>query len=455
MPSGTDKMPLPFTGEFKRAMEVFFPFEDPSQIAVAVSGGGDSLAVTLLLNDWVQARGGSLLALTVDHGLRVESADEAVRVADMMASLGIPHKVLHWTGEKPQARLQETARQKRYDLLQQACFDAGILHLAVGHTREDQMETVLMRRDRMQRTGATWGLSGMSAVRYLRHVRLLRPVLNFSRQDLRQVCDAAGLRWIEDPSNQNINFERIRWRQDLSADQALKQAAQETMRQAAQNRKSETEELAQDIISCVDMYPEGYARLRKKTWDDLAPQQQMMVMRRVLRMVSGSVYAPRLEQTERLVTDMKQHDFNGATLSGCVVDDGGDESFFYVLREPSMVQKPVMVKAGQTVFWDKRFQVRVPADVSESVIVRAGDAKVLAMVKEAGAGAEAISVLRERRMPSVCQRMLLRSLPCLWQKQQELEKLLCIPHFSPEWAGRVSFAPAEPLVPDDFALIAG
>lgn len=454
MPSGADKMPLPFTDDFKRAMEVFSPFEDNPQLAVAVSGGGDSLALALLLHHWVLEQGGNLLALTVDHGLRAESADEAQQVAAMMAQQNIPHKILQWDGVKPDSRLQETARQKRYDLLQQACFDAGILHLAVGHTREDQMETVLMRRDRMQKNGATWGLSGMSAIRYLRHVRLLRPVLGFSRQDLRQVCDAAGVAWIEDPSNRNTEFERIRWRQDLSADPSLKQTAQDTMRQAAHNRKSETEELARDIISCVDVYPEGYARLRKKTWDDLAPPQQMMVMRRVLRMVSGADYAPRLEQTERLVADMKQHDFNGATLSGCVVDDGGDESFFYVLREPSMVEKPVTVKTGQAVLWDKRFWVRVPADVSESVIVRAGDAKVLAMVKEGEAGVEGISVLRERGVPPVCQRMLLRSLPCLWHKQGELEKLVCIPHVSQKGAELVSFTSVEPLVPDDFTLMA-
>src|SRR5688500_149409 len=169
-------------------------------IAVAVSGGGDSMALVLLLEDWTRERGGRLLALTVDHGLRPESAEEARRVHDILQSRGIEHRVLTWEGEKPQSHIQERAREARYALLCAECVREKIPFLAAAHNAEDQIETFWMR---LAHGSGLDGLAGMAARREMRGMDLLRPLLGFSREELRRYCAQAGIEWIEDPSNQN------------------------------------------------------------------------------------------------------------------------------------------------------------------------------------------------------------------------------------------------------------
>ena len=147
--------------EFAASMAALGPFERPPALAVAVSGGADSMALTLLAADWAAARRGSIVALTVDHRLRNESRAEAKQVAAWLAARGIEHKILAWTGEKPSSDVQAAAREKRYELLEDWCRRQGILHLLVAHNLDDQAETFLLR---LGRGSGLYGLSGMASV---------------------------------------------------------------------------------------------------------------------------------------------------------------------------------------------------------------------------------------------------------------------------------------------------
>src|SRR6202040_4103644 len=149
-------------GELSTALAAIGGFEARPFIAVAGSGGPDSLAFTILPHRWAPARGGQLTALTVDHRLRPESAEEARVLGGWLAARGIAHQVLVWTGAKPATGIQEAARAARYRLLAGWCRERGCLHLLTAHHREDQAETYLIRR----RAGSGIdGLAGMSAVR--------------------------------------------------------------------------------------------------------------------------------------------------------------------------------------------------------------------------------------------------------------------------------------------------
>src|SRR5712692_9076186 len=123
------------------------PFEARPRLAVAVSGGPDSLALAILCHRWAAARGGEAFALSVDHRLRPESAAEVRQVRRWLRALGIPHHVLVWKrpGARPSSALQAAARAARYGLLAQWCSRRGVLHLALAHHAGDQAETVLMR----------------------------------------------------------------------------------------------------------------------------------------------------------------------------------------------------------------------------------------------------------------------------------------------------------------------
>jgi len=196
-------------GAFALLMAPFAPFENHPVLAVAVSGGRDSLALALLAHEWAEARDGKVVALIVDHGLRAEAAREAEATRELLTHRGIEAVILRWSGGKPVHGVQEAARVARYDLLFEACRQRGILHLLVAHHADDQAETVAMRAARG--SGAD-GLAGMAALVEQRHARLLRPLLPVPRARLTATLEALGVAWIDDPSNIDPRFERVRLR---------------------------------------------------------------------------------------------------------------------------------------------------------------------------------------------------------------------------------------------------
>ena len=185
------------------------PWEDRPWLAVAVSGGPDSLCLTLLAHDWAAARGGEVIGLTVDHGLRPGSAAEASRVGEWLGGRGIRHQILNWRGGKPDTGIQEAARRARYQLLNQWVREHGCLHLLLAHTRDDQAETFVMR---LGRGSGLRGLAAMPAVSYGADARLLRPLLGIRKSRLTAALRDTGQHWIDDPSNGDIRFERVRTR---------------------------------------------------------------------------------------------------------------------------------------------------------------------------------------------------------------------------------------------------
>ena len=190
-------------------------FARRSSAILAVSGGGDSTALLIAFNRWAGRVHPHLhpVCVTVDHGLRTKSAGEAGQVGELCAYLEIPHKIKRWTGEKPDSGLAEAAREARYALLAQAAREAGTDIVLTGHNADDQAETVLMRSAR----GSGRGLAGMAgATLFDGEVWILRPLLMNDRESLRALLRAHGATWIEDPTNDERRFERVRVRRTLS-----------------------------------------------------------------------------------------------------------------------------------------------------------------------------------------------------------------------------------------------
>ncbi len=188
-------------------------FPETGKVVIALSGGSNSTALLMLAHALFSDRGETdrLLAVTVDHGLRAESADEARRVGTMCSALGIAHDIRRWDGAKPATGLQAAAREARYRLLAEAATDAGSAIVLTGHTLDDQRETVAMRSAR----GPGRGLSGIApATLFARRTWFVRPLIARRRQELRDWLETAGRGWIEDPSNRDRRFERVRVRQD-------------------------------------------------------------------------------------------------------------------------------------------------------------------------------------------------------------------------------------------------
>ena len=188
-------------------------------LLLAVSGGPDSTALMVLAARWRKAckRGPALIAVTVDHGLRKESAAEARAVAKLARQLGIQHRTLRWTGAKPKTGLPRAARVARYRLLAAAARKAGAPAILTAHTLDDQAETVLIR---MSRGSGLTGLAGMQRVSALpgdaggrgEPLRLVRPFLAVRKTRLIATLKAAKVPFAEDPSNHDPRFTRARLR---------------------------------------------------------------------------------------------------------------------------------------------------------------------------------------------------------------------------------------------------
>lgn len=190
-------------------------------IAFAVSGGGDSLAMLYLGAEWAKRSGRRIFALTVDHGLRPEAAEEARIVSAHCKYLGLPHETLVWIppgGHIGQAR----SRRARHQLLAQATRKAGGQLVLMAHTLEDQAETIAMRRQRSSTGDGTGGMRVLSVSPVWpdgRGVFIGRPCLALLRQDLRAYLNGQNIGWCEDPSNQDLKYERVRLRQYLTFEQ--------------------------------------------------------------------------------------------------------------------------------------------------------------------------------------------------------------------------------------------
>jgi tRNA(Ile)-lysidine synthase len=330
------------------------PFERPPSIAVAVSGGSDSLGLGLLLAAWVSARRGHLHVLSVDHGLRPESAGECARVGEIFAAVpGCSAHILRWDGEKPHRGLQAAARAARYRLLTAWCRARGVLHLAVAHTADDQAETIAMRQ---AHGSGPMGLAGMAAVRGESGVRLLRPLLSLWRADIRDWLRARGQSWIEDPSNELTKFERVRVRQGLSPDSS---GPMLDLAQRSGEARDRLERAAARLLAeAGQVHEAGYLSAARQLLLEAEPAVQANAVRQMILAVSGADYPPDIETIlSSLSSQTATRPAAPQSLGGCLLQTLRDR--FCVFREAAAIGPRIPVAQGWTGPWDGRFDLGV------------------------------------------------------------------------------------------------
>ncbi len=198
------------------ARHLFADWREAPALVLAVSGGPDSIALMWLMARWRRAlsRGPKLLAVTVDHGLRPEAAREAREVKRLAQELELPHRTLHWRGEKPETGVPAAAREARYRLLAKAARSAGASHILTAHTRDDQAETLLMR---LLRGSGIAGLAAMKRLSPREGAILARPLLDVPKARLLATLDKAKIAYADDPTNRDMTFTRPRLRMLLPA----------------------------------------------------------------------------------------------------------------------------------------------------------------------------------------------------------------------------------------------
>jgi len=346
------------------------------RVVLAVSGGSDSMALMTLVARWV-ASGGvprdiAVDVATVDHGLRIGSAREAAWVAEQARALGFQHTTLVWGGDKPESAIQERAREARYALLVAHATGTGVAPAAVvtAHTADDQAETLIMR---LGRGSGLDGLAGMAPSRPLLpdgSVQLVRPLLGLSKSFLVATLTMAGGTWLDDPSNERLDFERVRLRvaHDHLAALGLsndKLAVSATRLLRARNALEQV--AATRLAAIADFHSGAYASLGREAWRGEPEDVRIRILVRLLGAFGGSARPAQLAQVEALEQALARGKPLAQTLGGCIVSQG--RTTLRVYREPGRQRLPELaLRAGEAVYWDWRFRVSYAAEGHSSTV---------------------------------------------------------------------------------------
>jgi tRNA(Ile)-lysidine synthase len=307
---------------FAAAMTALGP---PWPAAVAVSGGGDSVALMLLLSDWAKAQNRPQpVVLHVDHGLRADSQKDAEHVGKLARRAGLKPHILVWKEKKPKSDIEAEARAARYGLMGPWCAEHEIPALYVGHTLEDQAETFLLR---LARGSGLDGLAGMQPLSPLplpevAEIKLVRPLLDFAREELRDFLRAQKVGWVEDPMNADPRFSRSRiraaWPQLTELGLSPPRIA-DAARHLARAR-AVLEGLTEAFLQRGVRFAETGALLDTLRLKMLPREIGLRALATVLSRVSGEEYRPRFDSLERLFESIVGGTLGGgATLHGCIV----------------------------------------------------------------------------------------------------------------------------------------
>ena len=313
-------------------------------VAVALSGGGDSLALLLAAVDWAKGAGRPLLVLTVDHQLRAESADWTKACAATSGRLGLAFSALAWTGSKPTTGLPAAARHARHALLADAAREAGARVILMGHTADDGLEARVMRNE-----GSTtpepreWSPSPVWPQG--RGLFLLRPLMGVRRADIRRWLAARGESWIDDPANEDTTYARPRARQALALGAATA---------AAQSTPSATA-----LALACQASPDGGFELARDELRAASPEARIRFTSAACLCAAGTSRPPARLRVERLAARLGEGAPFVASLAGARIEADPDRARF--LREPGEATRgglaPIRLEAGETGVWDGRFEV--------------------------------------------------------------------------------------------------
>lgn len=343
----------------RRWLEELAPSSFEAPLLVAVSGGSDSLGLLQALSASRDEFGLQLYAATVDHKLRTEARDEAEFVHAFCVERDIPHAILdiEWgDGTKNQAR----ARKLRYRALAGHARNIGARFILTGHTRDDQAETFLIR---LNAGSNWWGLAGMSAFAPLpvwpegEGCVLARPMLECDREDVRAALSAAGIKWVEDPSNNDPKYERVRVRRLLTEYSGLKEQVLTSRARLHNLRKAYTDFLKDWVKLYISWLPGGSVKLNSAQFFELPDETRFRLMQMLLPCVAGRENTPKTDGLTACLGELSAGaQGNAVTLSGCRILLEGNAIWI----TPEVLDAGDCVQFADFFIWSGRVRLNYP-----------------------------------------------------------------------------------------------
>lgn len=338
-------------------------------LGLAVSGGGDSMALMALAADWARASGCRLEAITVDHGLRADAAAEAALAASIADRLGVPHEIVRADGlaghRDGPGNLPAAARQARYRLMADWARRREIGAVALAHTMDDQAETVLMR---LARGAGVDGLSAMAPARQWLGVVWLRPLLDAGRAELRAWLRARDLSWADDPTNDDPAFDRVKARRALAALAPLGLDAARLAETAArlQEQRAALDAAADRLAEVALVWgAHGEARLSVPALAAAPRELARRLLARTVQAVAGAEHPPRHRALMPALQALEAGEIPAATLAGCLLRP--HRGRLLIAREPAKARALAPEPFRPPHLWDRRWLITGPAEFGLTV----------------------------------------------------------------------------------------
>ena len=335
-------------------------------IGVGVSGGGDSMALLHLSAEWAEENKRKIKAVTIDHGLRSSSLSECVHVKKISEKLSIEHTTLKWLA-KPSGNLQNAARNARHELFLDWTKKSKLSVVLLGHTMDDNAETIMIK---LIRGSGIDGLAGISKNKKINELAIFRPLINITRDDLRKYLIMKNIQWIDEPSNFDERFERIKVRNLLPKLSDFGLTAKKLIALSSHMNRAK-EALNGEVLRFAKQH------VQQKNWGDLEikldefikipKEYQFRLLSAALLWISGKVYRPRFNSLERLIIALNSSSLGrGSCLMGCLIKC--DEEKIILSREFSAISKPSQAVKSKFL-WEKHWQLVVDSSKINNTMI--------------------------------------------------------------------------------------
>ena len=343
---------------FFKTMNSLGLYEKNPHLAVAVSGGCDSLCLAVLAKKWVNNKGGRITALIVDHGLRKSSGEECKKTLRLLKKQKIFSQCFKWQlSKKPKNSIQEKAREFRYNFFEEWCYKKNIKYLLVAHHFEDQKETFIMR---LNSNSNIYGLACMPKVLLKKGIKILRPLLDLKKKDIIDYLKEKKINWIEDPSNNSLKYSRNRLRKILPKleEKGLTDSNfRRILKRAQKERKKIESKFSFWLIENVRIDTFGYAAVDFRNLKLLDKNDFIFIFSKLLNMISGLFYTPKSKYVYNFYKKIKSNEIiNKTNLGGCHI------FFFkkkmYICREIFKKSRKQEINFQfNKIIWDNRFEI--------------------------------------------------------------------------------------------------
>ena len=409
---------------FRKTMDSLGPYEKKPHLAVAVSGGSDSICLALLVKEWIDNKGGKITALIVDHGLRKNSDEECKKTQIILEEQGIPYHCFKWNLLNiPKKGIQNKAREFRYSIFDDWCFSNNVKNLLVAHHFEDQKETFIMR---LNDNSNVYGLACMPKILFKEKLRILRPLLDIKKKEIIKFLNKNNINWMEDPTNKSMKYFRNRIRKILPkleneglTDNKLKKM----LKKAQKERKSIENRFNLWFKKNVKINNFGYAIVDFNNLRLLKKEDFIFIFSRILNTISGSLYLPKSKYVYNFFKKIKSNlIFDRFNLGGCHV------IFFkkklYVAREIFKKKREHKIDFKfNKIIWVIRFEINYKNNYELFLKKKLGKSFFIDQLKQSGW--EKILLKNNKFKELEIPNKIILSLPAVKNKKNDV---LYVPH---------------------------